>query len=282
MTAPHRTSTGLDLSGVGWLDAHYQACQPEYEAMLRAVGLQPGWRVLDAGCGPGSYLPLLGALLGPQGSIAALDLAPENIAAGRAATASAPLPCPIRWHQGDIRALPFPDGTFDAVWCAATLQYLATDDLPACLAELRRVVRPGGLVALKDYEAGHMVFGPADPSVRWHLYDALARSRGTSAAQIGTLRPRHMRTWLRAAGCVDVWQRTTLAERWFPLAPAERQYLGDYFAFLGREAPSHDIARDEVLFWQRQVDPEAPEALINQPDFYWCEGHVLAVGRVPA
>jgi hypothetical protein len=44
-----KTSTGHDFSAPGWLDNHYVAMQAEYEAMLRWVGLEPGWHVLDAG-----------------------------------------------------------------------------------------------------------------------------------------------------------------------------------------------------------------------------------------
>ncbi len=71
---------GNDKSADAWLDVHFAACRPEYEAMLRSVGLQPGWRVLDAGCGCDSFLPLMAALLGPAGHIAAYDLAPDTIA----------------------------------------------------------------------------------------------------------------------------------------------------------------------------------------------------------
>ena len=49
----HGVSTGHILADAGWLGTHFEACRPEYEAMLRSVGLQPGWRVLDAGCGSG-------------------------------------------------------------------------------------------------------------------------------------------------------------------------------------------------------------------------------------
>jgi hypothetical protein len=47
------------MASVEWIDGHYAVCRPEYEPMLRSVGLQRGWRVLDAGSGSGSFLPLL-------------------------------------------------------------------------------------------------------------------------------------------------------------------------------------------------------------------------------
>jgi arsenite methyltransferase len=49
--------------------------------MIRSVGIKPGWRVLDAGCGGGSFLPLLAELVGKDGNVSALDPAPENIEA---------------------------------------------------------------------------------------------------------------------------------------------------------------------------------------------------------
>jgi 2-polyprenyl-3-methyl-5-hydroxy-6-metoxy-1,4-benzoquinol methylase len=62
------TSTGHAQSSADWLDLHFEDCRPEYEAMLRSVGIAPGWRVLDAGCGGGAFLPLLAELVGPGGA----------------------------------------------------------------------------------------------------------------------------------------------------------------------------------------------------------------------
>src|SRR4051812_16808530 len=91
----HTTSTGFDSSEVGWLDDHFAMARPEYEAQLRAVGIQPGWRVLDAGSGGGGYLPWLADLVGPTGAIVALDLTPENVAALERRVAALALPCPV-------------------------------------------------------------------------------------------------------------------------------------------------------------------------------------------
>jgi SAM-dependent methyltransferase len=73
-------STGLLGSVAGFLDAHFEALRPGYEAMLRSVGLQPGWRVLDAACGSGGFLPLIAEHIGPSGAITAFDLAPDTVA----------------------------------------------------------------------------------------------------------------------------------------------------------------------------------------------------------
>src|SRR3954466_5641770 len=76
----HASSTGQAWTGSGWLDLHFEVSRPAYEAQLRAVGIQPGWAVLDAPCGSGAFLPWLADIVGPGGGLGALDLAPENVA----------------------------------------------------------------------------------------------------------------------------------------------------------------------------------------------------------
>ena len=90
----YATATWHPLSGVSWLDGHFERSRAVYEAMARAVGLQPGWRVLDAGSGAGSFLPLLADLVGPSGSLTALDLDAANLATAEQRLTAAPVPCP--------------------------------------------------------------------------------------------------------------------------------------------------------------------------------------------
>ncbi|MBK8833972.1 MAG: methyltransferase domain-containing protein [Anaerolineae bacterium] len=72
-------SVGLALADTEWQDNHYGAMQPEYEDMLRWVGIQPGWKVLDAACGAGGFLPLMAELVGPAGEVHAIDLDPQVV-----------------------------------------------------------------------------------------------------------------------------------------------------------------------------------------------------------
>src|SRR3954452_13817484 len=89
----HTSASGHELSGADWLDAHFERSRAIYEAMAGAVGLEPGWRVLDAGCGPGSFLPTLAALVGTSGALIALDLDAENLALAERRAAGSPLAC---------------------------------------------------------------------------------------------------------------------------------------------------------------------------------------------
>jgi ubiquinone/menaquinone biosynthesis C-methylase UbiE len=274
-------STGLALTDATWLDAHLEAYRPEYEAMLAYAELQPGWRVLDAGCGGGSFLVLIAGYLGPDGAISALDLAPDSIAALEARLASAPLSCPVEARVGAITALPYPDDQFDAVWVGNVLLYLSDEDMATALAELRRVIRPGGRLAVKEPDPGLQRFYPADPMINLHFFDAWRRQFGSEQMLFtGWFRTRALRRWLERAGFVNVRQRMFPIERWAPLTEIERRYFADTIAYMASMADQLELAAEEHAFWRAQRDPDSPGYLLNQPDFYSGAGQVVAVGHV--
>jgi len=278
----HASSTGQFLTEPGWLDAHFEACRPEYEAMLSWVGIEPGSRVLDAGCGSGSYLPFLAELVGRSGCVAALDLAPENVAFVEEHAPKWGLPCPVEARVGSVSALPYPDGVFDAVWCANTTQYFGDEDLPAVMAELRRVVRPGGLVAVKDVDMNLLRLYPADPFLVFHLSEVSLRAERVNAESRGSLRGRELRRWLERSGLTEVRQWTALIERWAPLRPVERQFFGEWLAYLAGLAEERGVPETDLATWRAVRNPAASGHLLDHPDFYACEGQVVAVGRVPS
>lgn len=277
---PAQTSTGHVLSGATWLDLHVAACHPEYEAMVGSVGIQPGWSVLDAGCGSGALIPMLADLVGPTGRIAALDLAAENIAEVHARLARWAVPCRVEPRVGSLTALPYADGAFDAVWCANVLQYWADDELLPLLAELQRVVRPGGLLAVKDVDMQLVRLFPASSFLVSHLCEASLLGSHITAHSAGSLRGRELRRWLERAGLVQVWQRTTLIERWAPLQPAQRDLWRGWLAYLAALALERGVPDADHPLWRRLRDPAAPDHLVDHPEFYACEGQVVAVGRV--
>lgn len=256
--------------------------------MLRSVGLRTGWRVLDAGCGTGSYLPLLAELVGAAGSITAVDAAPENVAAITDRLARGRLDCAVEPRIGSVTDLPFPDESFDAVWCANVLQYFPDEAVPDVLAELTRVVRPTGSVAIKDVDMTLLRFEPADPFLVAHLSEASLRSdggrgkAGFGSWSEGSLRGRVLRRHLERAGLDDVWQRTTLIERWAPLSAAERRLWSEWLAFLATLAQERGVPEGDLPAWRTLQDPDDPGNPVNDPGFYGCEGQVVTVGRKPS
>lgn len=277
----HRTnvaSTGLVGTEGKFLDAHFEACLAEYEAMIRSVGIQPKWRVLDAACGRGSYLNLISTLVGPAGSISAFDLAPESVAAVEGRIVDNEFACEVDVQEASLVKLPYADQLFDAVWCANSLEYLDNDELAVALKEFIRVLKPGGILATKDADPGLWLFSPGDPTLLWRAWEA-----GSHVSQNfrGCLRTRELRRWFEKAGLTNSWQRGTLSEIWAPLKPNQRQYIGGQLMQIGALAEKAGGPEADMEFWSKQRDPSEPEHHVNHPDLFWCEGHFVTVGRRP-
>jgi len=116
-----------------------------------------GGRVLDACCGTGaSALPAARAV-GPAGRVVAVDLAGDLLERGRAKARAAGL-AGLEFRRGDMTALGFPDGSFDAVICVFGIFFVP--DMERQVAEFWRMVRPGGRLAITTW--GPDLFAPAN------------------------------------------------------------------------------------------------------------------------
>lgn len=273
-----KTSTGHELSEGSYLDSHFEAMKPEYEAMIRSVGIKSGWKVLDAGCGGGSFLPLLAELVGSTGHISAYDLAPENIERVDALVENRQFPCSIETRVGNLTSLPYEDNRFDVVWCANITQYLTDDELSKMLAEFRRVVRPGGFVAVKEYDLCFNLFTPFDPTMMWRFYDAV---RHHIPPVQGGLRAFQLPTWLKQAGLVNVGFKSFLCERKAPLRPVEREFIGTILNVHAQAAESVDLPEQDMLAWRELGNFDLPDHILKHPDFYFREGSIVVVGQAP-
>jgi SAM-dependent methyltransferase len=118
---------------------------PVSEVLFGAVGLAPGERVLDVGCGTGPTTRQAAGLVGPSGAVTGLDVSADMLAAA-AGVAVPPGAAPITWTTADVVAWSPPDGAYDAVISRVGVMFFS--DPPAAFAHLAAAVRPGGRLAL--------------------------------------------------------------------------------------------------------------------------------------
>ena len=163
------------------------------ELIHGGIDFAPGRRVLEAGCGVGAQSVAL-ARRHPGVAFEAVDQSAASLqaAAERVAALGAGNFC---FRQADLMALPHDDGSFDAVFLCFVLEHLA-EPLRA-LAELRRVLRPGGPLVVFEGDHGGVLAWPEDPALPRLVaaVSALQRARGGDPC-IG----RRLQPLLRAAG----------------------------------------------------------------------------------
>jgi arsenite methyltransferase len=124
-----------------------------------ALGAAPGDRVLDAGCGPGFYVAETLERVGAEGSVVGVDASEPMLALAAKRCAGH---ANVAFEQGDVTKLPVRDADFDRALSVQVLEYV--DDIPAALAELLRVLRPGGRVLIWDVDWATVSWHSDDPA----------------------------------------------------------------------------------------------------------------------
>lgn len=205
--------------------------------------LTHGLRVLDVGSGPGTITADFARLAAP-GEVLGLDRSPEVVAAATALAAEQHL-ANLSFDTGDVYDLNFPDGTFDVVHAHQVLQHL-TDPVEA-LREMRRVAKPGGIVAVRDADFHGMSWYPQLPELdEWmDVYQRVAR-HNNAEPDAG----RRLVHWAQAAGLTDV---TPSSANWLYATDSERAWLSGVWAdrveksAFARQATEYGMADAEGL-----------------------------------
>jgi SAM-dependent methyltransferase len=200
-------------------------------------------QLLDVGCGPGNITADLATRI-TLGTVIGIDRSAEVVARANRDYSTMTHPR-LRFHEGDVYDLAFADATFDVVYVHQVLQHLV--DPVAALREMRRVLKPSGLLAARDADYGGFMWAPGDPLLdRWRDLYHLVTAHNGAQCDAG----RMLKTWVRAAGFSDL---TVSSSNWTFESDAERAWWGGLWADrvlesdFARQAQEYGLAtRDEL------------------------------------
>ncbi|KAG6013700.1 hypothetical protein E4U54_006418 [Claviceps lovelessii] len=138
--------------------------------------IQPHMTILDLGCGPGTITTDLCAHV-PEGHVIGLERGAAVLDQARALATERGVQN-VQFVEGDANSLSYADNTFDVVVCHQVLQHVS--DPVGILREMRRVAKPGGLVAARESDYGSFTWYPEVEGMKsWHsLYRAVASHNG--------------------------------------------------------------------------------------------------------
>ena len=159
--------------------------------------LEPGLRVLDFGCGPGTISVGLAVAVEP-GELHGIDMEESQIDLARSA-AEAGGHANATFHVGDVTDLPFEDDSFDIAHCHAVLMHVP--DTQATLAEVKRVLKPGGIVASREVFVSSSFLEPGEEKMAsaWATFSSLLAANG-GHPQMG----KELRSTFLEAGFSDI------------------------------------------------------------------------------
>jgi ubiquinone/menaquinone biosynthesis C-methylase UbiE len=182
--------------------------------------LKSGDSLLDVGCGPGTITMDLAELVAP-GPVVGIDRSKEVIERARGAGEARAL-SNLSFEVGDVYKLEFEDSSFDVVYAHQVLQHLS--EPTRALVGMRRVLRGGGWLAVRDGDYGEFTWSPpSDGLTRWmELYHQITRKNGAEADA-----GRYLAEWVEAAG-FDSLERSR--SDWTYESVEEREWWADLWA----------------------------------------------------
>jgi len=175
------------------------------------LGLAHGQRLLDVGCGLGEAALGLGQDLGEGGEVVGIDRSERMLRVARSSAGAAR--CRVRFTVGDACALDDPDDSFDAARSERMLQWLAEPEV--AVAEMVRVVRPGGRISLIDTDWSTFTIQVGDDAIEALVRDGM-RTERHRASNVG----RRLHDLGVGAGCLPL-ASTVATQTWMRWDPDE-------------------------------------------------------------
>jgi ubiquinone/menaquinone biosynthesis C-methylase UbiE len=269
---------GLPLNSIEWLETHHRSKAPERTQMIRDLRLERGSRVVDAGCGPGLWSPMLARAIGPEGRITGVDISIEALVTAQRRSQDKWYARQLQLRRGTLEQLPVQPGTAHMIFSANVSQYLP--DPVSTFAAMGRYLAPGGRLAIKDIDFGTMRFSNIDAGLQARVLQAREQWEQIRVEQDYTFEDSWVGSklagYLRAAGYEDVEEKTYHIVRRFPLSQDFHFYLqGIAEWFVCEDAPLLD-EEDRKNWLECFFDEE--QCVLDQETFSSEETEFVATG----
>ena len=254
----------FDAAASSKLEAVYQTPDvvAQRHATLQALALRPGERVLDVGAGPGFLVAEMAQQVGPNGHVTGLDISDSMVALARQRCAQGPIASRTAIVKGDAAALPFPSGSFDVGVSTQVYEYVP--DISTALAELHRVLRPGGRALILDTDWDSMV---------WHAHDQARMQRVLTAWKERFADPHLPRTLAPRLGDLGFKVRSREVLVLFnPVYDPDTYSLTNGRIMADFVVGRQGITRDEVEAWTRDL-----EQLGQEGDYFFSLNRYLFI-----
>jgi ubiquinone/menaquinone biosynthesis C-methylase UbiE len=223
----HGNECGLPLNAIEWLETHHKSKAKERGQMIRDLQLEPGSFVVDAGCGPGLWTPLLAEAIGPSGHILGVDISADALVTAQQRSYGKPYRRQLKYKCAMLEQLPILLGSADVIFSANVSQYLP-EPVDTFVAMGHYLAR-GGRLVIKDIDFGTMRFDNIDTGLQARVFRArelweckrVDRGFTFEDSWVGS----KLAGYLRAAGYEDVQERSYRIVRKYPLPAEFRFYL---------------------------------------------------------
>ncbi len=261
------------------LERYDRFLEPELRSIIDDIGILPGNRVLDAGCGTGLVSRWLAEQVGQRGSVVGIDLAHKHIEIAAEKHLSRDLP--LRFMQGDITQPIFGPATFDLIWTYNTINHLH-DPVAGLRTLAGSLVQGGQLVLVQNLLLPEMIFAWDERlehavvgACRAYYRDKYGVTHREITGQ------RNIYGWMLGAGFEDVTIQTYVAERVPPLEEADLDYF-QHSVFEGywgeKLQPYLDAGDWEELVTLTDLDSDA--YALRRPDFHAMQTCTVVTGHV--
>jgi SAM-dependent methyltransferase len=250
--------------------------EPELRQAIASLKLEPGMRVIDAGCGTGEALPWLLDEVGPGGSVVGIDLASAHVDA--ACRHRAPQ---IEVLQADLLDASLPRASFDVVWCVNTIHHLRDPLLG--VRRLAALLRPGGRMALGQSSFLPDMYFAWDSRLERLTNEAVRRyyQERYSLREQDLAAVRSLVGLLRRARLRQVRARTFMIERVSPLGPSDEAYLLEaIFKATWGERLRPYLSSGDYEELRRLCDPGHSQFALRRPDFHFLQTFTLSVAEI--